>query len=143
MFHQANLNYVTAGNTVINGVSQKLSLFEVWVEVVIQEMMRLVTWPIITLKHDDFSTAFAARMARDACAPKLTWITNPSAKTITGVTLTTTGNTCGTVIPVTVPGTVTSTTGYTTEKIGSDPLTIWVTMKGSPVTFTLSTPVAL
>jgi hypothetical protein len=41
MFHQANLNYLTATNTVINGVSSKLSMFEVWVEVVTQEVMRL------------------------------------------------------------------------------------------------------
>lgn len=41
MFHQANLNYVTAGNTIINGVSSKLSMFQVWVEVVTQEMIRL------------------------------------------------------------------------------------------------------
>jgi hypothetical protein len=142
MFHQANLNYATAGNTVINGVSQKLSMFQAWVETVIQEMIRLVNWPIISLKHDDFSTAFANRMVRDGCAPQLTLITNPSAQTITGVTLTTTGNTCGTTIPLTVPGTVTSTQGFTTEQLGSDPMTIWVSMKGSPVTFTLSTPVA-
>jgi hypothetical protein len=41
MFHQANLNYVTAPQTIINGVSQQLSMFQVWVEVVIQEMIRL------------------------------------------------------------------------------------------------------
>jgi hypothetical protein len=43
---------------------------------------------------------------------------------------------------VTVPGSVTNTQGFTTEKIGSDPLTIWVKLSGAPVTFTLSTPVA-
>lgn len=41
MFHQANLNYQTAPNTVINGVSQKLSIFQAWVETVTQEMVRL------------------------------------------------------------------------------------------------------
>lgn len=80
-------------------------------------------------------------MARDKCLPTLTWATNPTAKTITGVTLTTTGNTCTAKVPVTVPGAVTNTQGFTTEKIGSDPLTIWVKMAGQPVTFTLSTPV--
>lgn len=142
MFHQANLNYVTAGTTIINGVSQKLSMFQVWVEVVIQEMMRLVNWPIISMKHDDFSTAFANRVVRDSCNPVLTFITNPTAKTITGVTLTTNSNVCGAKIPVTVPGTVTNTQGFTTEMIGSDPLTIWVSMTGAPVNFTLTTPVA-
>jgi hypothetical protein len=41
MFHQANLNYVTAGQTIINGVSAQLSMFQVWVEVITQEMTRL------------------------------------------------------------------------------------------------------
>jgi hypothetical protein len=100
-----------------------------------------VQWPIISLKHDDMATTFANRMARDACAPNLSYTT--SGTTITAVTVTTIGNTCPVVIPVTVPGKVTSTQGFTTEQIGSDPLTIWVTMKGSPVTFTLSTPVSL
>ncbi|KAH9210801.1 hypothetical protein DL95DRAFT_370457 [Leptodontidium sp. 2 PMI_412] len=143
MFHQANLNYVTAGTTTINGVSSKLSMFQAWVEIVIQEMTRLVTWPILSLKHDDIATAFATRMARDACAPMVTFTTDPTVMTITGLTLTTNANTCNNPIPVTVPGTVTSTQGFTTEKIGNDPLTIWVTMSGSPVTFTLSTPIPL
>lgn len=103
-------------------------------------------------------------MARDGCGASLTFNVDPTAKTITGVTLTTaTGNTCPTTLPVTVPGTVTSTQGFKTEQIGtsmlpsnyvlevicidpllgSDPMTIWVQMSGSPVTFTLSTPVPL
>jgi hypothetical protein len=142
MFHQANLNYVTAGNTIINGVSSKLSMFQVWVEVITQEMIRLVKWPMISMKHDDIATAFANRMARDACAPNLSYTT--SGTTITGVTVTTSGgNTCSVVIPVTVPGKVTSTQGFTTEQIGSDPLTIWVQMAGKPITFTLSAAVPL
>jgi len=88
------------------------------------------------------ATGFASRMARDKCAPQLNYTTDPIAKTITAITLTTTGNTCGATIPVTVPGTVTSTQGFTTEKLGSDPLTIWVKMAGAPITFTLTTPVA-
>ncbi|TVY39443.1 hypothetical protein LSUB1_G004310 [Lachnellula subtilissima] len=141
MFHQANLNYQTASETIINGVSTKYSMLQAWVETVVQEMVRIVNWPIISLKHDDIATAFASRMARDACGASLTFNVNPTAQTITGVTLTTTGNTCSTTIPVTVPGTVTSTQGFRTEQIGSDPLTIWVQMSGLPVTFTLSKPI--
>jgi len=100
-----------------------------------------VNWPIQSLKHDDIATSFAQRMARDACAPTLSFTT--SGSTITAVTLSTIGNTCGVAIPVTVPGKVTSTQGFTTEQVGTDPLTIWVKLTGSPVTFTLSTPVSL
>jgi hypothetical protein len=141
MFHQANLNYQTAPTTTINGQTSKLSLFQAWVETVFQEMVRLTSWPIISQKHDDMAAAFLARMQRDNCAPKLQFNVNPTAKTITGVTLTTTGNTCGTKVPITVPGTVTNTQGFTTEKIGGDPLTIWVQLNGVPVTFTLTTPI--
>lgn len=83
------------------------------------------------------------RMTRDACNPQLRYTINPTANTVTAITVTTNGNTCAKPIPVTVPNSVTSTSGHTTEKIGSDPLTIWVTMSGSPVTFTLSAPVPL
>jgi len=100
-----------------------------------------VTWPIISMKHDDFATAFLNRMTRDGCFPSLTWTTDLTAGTITAVTLSALDNTCTTAIPVTFPGSVTSTQGFTTEQIGSDPLTIWVNMTGSPVTFTLSTPI--
>jgi hypothetical protein len=142
MFHQANLRNTDVDKVTINGVSSKLSLIQMWVETVVQEYVRLVTWPIITLKHDDLATAFSNRMALDGCSPKLTHVLDPLKKTITGVKVTTTGNTCGVLVPVTVPGTVTSTQGFKTEQIGSDPLTIWVQMSGSPVTFTLSSPLA-
>ncbi|CZT05215.1 related to extracellular serine-rich protein [Rhynchosporium agropyri] len=142
MFHQANMNYQTAGTTTINGVTKKLSLVQAWAETVTQEMMRLVTWPMVSKKHDDLALDFLDRMARDNCAPQLSYTTNPAAKTITAVTLTTNSNTCSAKIPVTVPGTVTNTQGFTTEKLGSDPLTIWAKMSGQPITFTLSTPVA-
>lgn len=80
-------------------------------------------------------------MTRDGCSYGLNYeITSGS---ITGVTITANGNTCAAPIPVTVPGSVTDTQGFTTEQIGSDPLTIWVALSGSPVTFTLSQPVAL
>jgi hypothetical protein len=58
-------------------------------------------------------------MTRDQCSPILTWATNTIAKIITGVTLTTANNTCGAPIPITVPGSVTNTQGFTTEQIGT------------------------
>ncbi|KAH8591153.1 hypothetical protein B0O99DRAFT_551159 [Bisporella sp. PMI_857] len=143
MFHQANLNYVTAGMTTINGVTSKLSLFQAWVETITQEMVRLTHWPIISRKHGDFSTDFANRRKRDLCAPVLTYSTDSSAQTITGITLQANGNACDTEIPVTVPGSVTNTQGYRTEQVGNDPLTIWVGLSGAPVSFTLSTPIVL
>jgi len=141
MFHQANLNYGTAAQVTINGVTQKRSLFQSWVETIVQETIRLVNWPVISLKHDDMAASFKARMVRDGCGASLTYTTTSTS--VTSVTLTTTGNTCAAKIPVTVPGSVTNLQGFGTEKIGSDSLTIWVQMSGAPVTFILTTPVPL
>ena len=63
-------------------------------------------------------------------------------KQITAVTVSATGNTCTEPIPVTFPVAPTSTQGFTTEQLGADPLTVWVNLSGSPVTFTLSTPIS-
>ena len=84
-------------------------------------------------------------MTRDLCLPDITYTVDSAAQIITGLTVTAKGNTCGTEIPVTVPGPVTDTRGFRTEKIGSDPLTIWVKLTGASVlqSFTLSTPIPL
>lgn len=87
------------------------------------------------------SDSFAARVARDACKYSLNWVANN--KQITVVTVSANGNTCNSLIPVTFPVDPTSTQGFRTEKIGNDPLTVWVQLSGTPVTFTLSTPIAL
>jgi hypothetical protein len=100
-----------------------------------------VTWPVLSYKHDDLSALFLARMTRDQCLPNLSWQVDVSTETITGVTVTSAGNSCIEPLPITVPSNVTDTQGFTTEKVGGDPLTIWVILSGTPVTFTLSTPV--
>jgi hypothetical protein len=41
MFHQANLNYMTAPDTTINGNGDQYSLLQAWAETVVQEMIRL------------------------------------------------------------------------------------------------------
>lgn len=55
MFHQANLRWEGVGKNTVNGISGQYSLLQMWVETVVAEVTRLVTWPIITLKHDDVS----------------------------------------------------------------------------------------
>ncbi|KAK6584729.1 hypothetical protein PZA11_002953 [Diplocarpon coronariae] len=143
MFHQANMRSADMNETVVNGVSGKWSLLQMWTEVVWQEMARLVEWPLITLKHDDLADSFANRMALDNCVRKLEWIYSGSNATraITGVTVSSANNTCSTEVPVTFPGPVVSTNGGREEQRGSDPLTVWVTLAGSPVTFTLASPI--
>ena len=141
MFHQANLRSDGLAPITVNGVTSNISIFQAWVEVVVQEFSRLVNWPLVTIKQDDLATSFRARQARDACSPNMSY-TIANGK-ITAVTVTANGNTCSQKIPITLPTTVTSTSGLTSEKIGNDPQTYWITLSGAPKTFTLSTPVTL
>lgn len=55
MFHQPNIRSTDVSKVMINDKMQKLSLLQMWVEVIAAEITRLVTWPIITLKHDHVS----------------------------------------------------------------------------------------
>ena len=145
MFHQANLRYSDAAQIQFQGATRsKRSLLMIWVEVIVMEFTRLVTWPMVTLKHDDMALAFLARRTRDQCKPGLTWVYSPDGKSISGATVGAgTSHTCATEIPVTFPGPVVSANGYKTEQLGSDPLTIWVKLSGKPVSFNLKTPIPL
>ncbi|KAJ5088905.1 hypothetical protein N7456_012521 [Penicillium angulare] len=141
MFHQANLRNADTEPITVNGVTAQYSIFQAWVEVQVQEFVRLVEWPLVTINHADMSAGFKARYTRDACGYALSYTTENHK--ITGVTVSATDNTCGEPIPVTFPVAPTSTKGFATEQLGSDPLTVWVQLSGSPVSFTLSTPIAL
>jgi hypothetical protein len=141
MFHQANLR-ATGVSPITNPDGTTVNaLFQAWVEQTVYEFTRLVNWPVISLKQSDLSVSFANRAARDACNYKLSWSVVSGA--ITSVTVVANSNTCSATIPLTVPGTVTNTQGFATEKIGNDPLTIWVKLTGAAKTFTLSTPVKI
>ncbi|KAJ5428056.1 hypothetical protein N7445_009510 [Penicillium cf. griseofulvum] len=141
MFHQANLRNIDVDPITINGVTAKYSIMQAWVETQVQEFVRLADWPIVTLTHQEMSASFLARFNRDKCGYSLRYAT--SNRKITAVTVSATGNTCTDPIPVTFPVAPTSTQGFATEQRGVDPLTVWVKLSGSPVTFTLSTPISL
>jgi hypothetical protein len=74
----------------------------------------------------------------------MTWQTTADGKSIEGVSVYTAGgNKCGTTIPITVPAAVSSSTGATREQLGSDPLTLWVTMSGASRTYKFNKPIPL
>src|ERR1700759_2435312 len=100
---------------------------------------------MVTKKHDDIAQAFMDRMARDQCSPQLTWNYTPDDSAIASVTIhTASQNRCKVQIPVTVPGGVRNIPpGARREQIGSNPLTIWVTMSGQPITLQLDRPILL
>lgn len=160
MFHQANMRVADVPATTLNGESGQYSLLMSWIKVVTEEMTRMyvhvtlpylllltqrsTTWPIKTLKHDDIAQLFINRQTRDLCRPSMTWKASSDGVSIESVSVYTAGgNSCGTTIPITVPGAVADTTGATREQLGSDPLTLWVTMSGASREYRLSSPVPL
>ncbi|EHK96873.1 hypothetical protein M7I_7417 [Glarea lozoyensis 74030] len=143
MFHQANMRVDDVADTTVNGVKGQYSLLMAWVDTVVTEFVRLVKWPVVSQKQDELAASFMSRMNRDACKPALSWTIDTTAKTITGVTLSAKDLSCKEKLPVTLPGPVSNVQGATKEQLGSDPLTLWVTLTGKPVTFTLTTPIPL
>lgn len=97
-----------------------------------------------TLKHDDLMQQFLNRQTRDKCRPSMTWQTSADGNSIESISVYTAGgNKCDTTIPITVPSAVASNTGATSEQLGTDPLTLWVTMNGASRTYKFSKPVPL
>ncbi|KAL5001217.1 hypothetical protein BDV10DRAFT_21307 [Aspergillus recurvatus] len=141
MFHQANLRNVGTDPITIGSETGQFSIFQAWVETIVAEFTRLVDWPIVTITHQEMSAEFLARYTRDQCGYGLNYIVDNGA--ITGVTVTANGNSCSANIPITFPSAPTDTQGFATEQLGSDPLTVWAQLSGSPVTFSLATPIAL
>lgn len=145
MFHQANLRQTDMPTITIGSQTAKMSLVMAWVETIAQEMYRLTDWPITSLKHDDVGKYFVDRETLDNCKPKLSYTYSSDGKSIQSATVTTNSNTCGVPVPVTIPVDSATTEGgtSTSDKVGTEPVIIWVTMNGSPVTVKLSKGVSL
>ncbi|CAK1357787.1 unnamed protein product [Cercospora beticola] len=140
MFHQANMRVHDLPVATVGSQTRQMSLVQIWIETVTQEMARLTNWPIVTLKHDDIAQRFLQRMAREQCEPNLVYRYNQDGSRITGVTVSAKGSSCSAPIPVTFPGAA-SGGSATDDKLGSEPLIKWVTLSGSTQTYTLATPV--
>lgn len=87
------------------------------------------------------SAGFLARYTRDACDYAMSYTIEDDE--IISITVSANDNTCSEPIPITFPVAPTSTKSYATEQLGSDPLTVWVDLTGTAVSFTLSTPIPL
>lgn len=144
MFHQANMRQTDVPSITVGSQSGQLSLLQAWVETITQEMTRLTDWPIVSLKHDDIATQFVNRMTVDQCKPTMSYVYSSAGTSITGVTISASNLNCAAPVAVTFPGSATTrSSGTTREQLGKDPLTIWVQLRGSPVTFTLDKPIQL
>lgn len=94
MFHQANLRADSTIPSYTVGTQSVKSLLQIWVETVTQEMTRLTTWPLISLRQDDMATQFRNRQTRDTCAPNMIWNYSADNTKIVGATITATNNIC-------------------------------------------------
>lgn len=145
MFHQANMRQADRPSMTVGSKTAQMSLLMAWTETVAQEMARLTSWPIISLKHDDIAQYFLDRQALDGCQPALSYGFSADGSTVTSVTVSANGNTCSVPVPVTIPdGTTTATGGtVTNDKVGSEPPIQWVKLSGQPVTLKLSAGVKI
>ncbi|KAF4629487.1 hypothetical protein G7Y89_g8665 [Cudoniella acicularis] len=141
MFHQANMRVSDTSSITVNGVTKKYSLLMAWTETMVNELTRLTTWPIITLKHDDLAVQWLARKARDQCIPNMSYQLSDNRKSITGIVVSAADTKCSTAIPVTFPGTVKNLVSATKEQVGSDPATLWITLGGAPQSYSFANEV--
>lgn len=78
------------------------------------------------------------------CNPNLIYNYSDDGTSIIGATVTANDNICDVPIPVTFPGAARTDDGESRDdKVGEDPLIIWTTLSGSPVSFTLDEPIVL
>ena len=99
---------------------------------------------MLSLPISETSSFWLTEYLSSQCKPNGAYTYSSDGTHITGFTLTANGNSCSAPIAVTFPVQASTSTGGTTkEQIGNDPLTIWATLGGSPVSFTLSSPVAV
>jgi hypothetical protein len=141
MFHQANFrsgqvpsvgptkalstNNGGAGGTAAYG--SRLSLIAAWVEYIVQGYNQYVVWPMVTYKLDDMEIMFKNRAIREQAGVQFSVI-----GTSNGITSVTMSAVSACTAPFTLPLNLACTAvtslpaGATTERIGSDPCTIWV-----------------
>lgn len=146
-FQQANLRVHDVPPSTINGIKRRRSLLQLWVESIVAEFNSLVEWPMISKTHDEIAKAFQHRMIRDECNPttRLLYTEDDHGhKQIAGIQVGARGYSCPVPIPITIPwGSVVDLQGSRTEKIGHDPLTVWVHLEGEVKTFTLTEPISI
>lgn len=145
MFHQANMYYTGVESITIGDQTGQMSLVTAWTETVLQELMRLTNWPVISMTQDLVAEYFRDRKTVDDCNPQLSYGYSDDGKAINKVIVTANGNSCSRPVPVTLPSGSASASGGSTsnDKVGTEPPIEWVTLNGSPVTLTLASPVTV
>jgi hypothetical protein len=137
--------YTGVESITIGDQTGQMSLVTAWTETVLQELMRLTNWPVISMTQDLVAEYFRDRKTVDDCNPQLSYGYSDDGKAINKVIVTANGNSCSRPVPVTLPSGSASASGGSTsnDKVGTEPPIEWVTLNGSPVTLTLASPVTV
>lgn len=77
MFHQANLRNSDVDPITVNGVSAKYSIFQAWVETQVQEFVRLVDWPLVSIPHKEVRTTHLSLTFKTNLYPDVRWLPRP------------------------------------------------------------------
>jgi len=133
MFHQANLvhfNYTYVGDTEV----KPWSLFELWVQSVLDDYNKVMTLPWINIKHQDLWQVYLDRMSRDECG--ISGSLQVTAGKVTAATVTATGECEASITGLTSCGQVASTS-CRVEQYGPD-FTVWAELNNNAVTLPAS-----
>jgi hypothetical protein len=138
VFHQANM--------AADGAAP--SLVMQWLDAVVAEAGRYVTWPIVSTKQEALFKMYRGRAKRDACAPKYTLDVSPETGSVTSVTLSRGGGggaaaSAPCVAPLMVQGArllAGADPAVKASRTGAEPTTYRVTLppaRAKPLTFAL------
>ncbi|ORX79585.1 hypothetical protein BCR32DRAFT_205435 [Anaeromyces robustus] len=131
-FHQANLRSDDYNN--------HKSLLEHWVEAVVDLYNKYADWPLVAMKLDDLNKLSINRLKISQCNPKYKINIDNGLATEIIITTSNTQEEC--LLPITVPNDVVRQSDYSYEKLGNDPLTVWVKVSAnSSKTIKLDPPI--
>ncbi|KAJ3350009.1 hypothetical protein HDU83_009950 [Entophlyctis luteolus] len=147
MFHQANLRNSDLPTVTAGSATGKLGLAQQWVECVFGNFTQVFNWPILTIKQDDLTQKFINRQIYETAGVTVMELFAITASTVMLNGFTVSANT-SCIAPITLPRGVSASNinlpaHATTEQIGIDSLTVWITItaNSAPISISLKTAV--
>jgi len=120
VFNQSNLKVMSDGSS---------SIVSEWIDIMLKKLNSYVYWPMFSYKSDDLGTYYKLRSIRKECGSEVHYSHNETHILSIEVS---SNQPC--VVPITVAGDITqnasSNPGLSFEKVGTDPLTVWITVPG-------------
>lgn len=78
------------------------------------------------------------------CNPNIQYLVSDDTQAVTGINVRADGDSCGTPVPVTLPGDASASgSDVVVDQVGSEPVIVWTPLDGSAVELTFNEPVPL